>query len=251
MTQANDANPPADGQPPARPTPPQKARPRPGARQAPAILSQTPNLLNLLLCLRRRLVMALSLGVILGAVAAAGAWLFGPVPKHLVKTLLRVPPGSFYVVRTSEVMPDIAMHQRNQVALAKSRLVLTTALRQPAVASLPVLADIIDPVAWLEKEVQVDFSIAPEIMRISISGKETEDLVKLVNAIPRPTSRRSWKKTRPSGWSARNTLASWLPIMTTSSKPGAQPRRPPTSWWAARARTSARGSSPSSSSNWG
>ena len=183
MPSTNDDTPPADGGQPAKPSSAEKTRHRAGSAKAPAILSQTPNLLNLLLCLRRRLVVALTLGVFLGCLAGVGAWFFVPPPKHQVKTLLRVPAGSFYVVRTSEVIPDLSMHQRNQVALARSRLVLTTALRDPAVSNSSLIADSIDPVDWLEKEVAVDFSVAPEIMRISMNGMETDDLVVLVNAL--------------------------------------------------------------------
>ena len=54
--------------------------------------------------------------------------------------------------KTNEDSSNLAGHQRTQAALAKSRLVLNSALRVKEVANLPVLADKIDPVAWLEEE---------------------------------------------------------------------------------------------------
>jgi capsular exopolysaccharide synthesis family protein len=128
-------------------------------------------------------VVALGLGLLLAPLAGAGAWYFAPPARHQVRTFLRVPPRSHYFVRTSEVLPDLAGHQRNQVALCKTRLVLSSALRDPDVANLPLLANKIEPVPWLERELKVDFSFAPEIMRIAIDGMETDDLVVLVNAV--------------------------------------------------------------------
>src|SRR5262249_27689214 len=45
------------------------------------------------------------------------------------------------------------------------------------------LLEMMDPDEWLEKEVQVDFSVAPEIMRISMRGTETEELKVIVKAV--------------------------------------------------------------------
>jgi hypothetical protein len=127
-------------------------------------------------------VVALTLAVPAGVVA----WFFAPPPKHQVRTLIEIPPpGSAFFVRPAEAVPDLQSYQRNQVVLCKSRLVLASALRDPKVANLAILANRLDPIAWLEKEVQADFALSPEIMRISMSGLETDDLVVLVNAIHR------------------------------------------------------------------
>src|SRR5262249_44806506 len=40
-----------------------------------------------------------------------------------------------------------------------------------------------DPVEWLEKEVRADFLEAPEVLRISMDGLNTDQLILLVNAI--------------------------------------------------------------------
>jgi succinoglycan biosynthesis transport protein ExoP len=126
-----------------------------------------------------RLVGAVAVGVVVATVT--GALL--PKPWPTVRTLLRIPLPTPILVRGGASLPDLPSHQRNQIALCKSRLVLGSALRDPTVRNLPVLAEQIEPIAWLEREVQVDFSIAPEIMRIAMTGMETSDLVVLVNAI--------------------------------------------------------------------
>jgi capsular exopolysaccharide synthesis family protein len=112
-------------------------------------------------------------------------WFLAPPPKSTVQTLLRVPAGAPYLFRTLETVPDAQTHQRNQIAMGKSRLVLTKALQYPALAEVPLLDSKLDPLAWLETYVLVDFTVAPEIMKISMKGApaEEEDLGKVVNAI--------------------------------------------------------------------
>src|SRR5262245_13440632 len=134
-------------------------------------------------CLCRRLFLALGLGALLAAGAAVGVW-FGLLgPSRTVRTRLLVPPGRS-VVKNGPVL-DHQQHQRNEIALARSAVVLSTALRNPAVAKLvgTVIPDTIEPVVWLEQNVQVDFSVAPEIMQISMSGTKADELKVLVGAI--------------------------------------------------------------------
>ena len=86
-------------------------------------------------------------------------------------------------MRPGDRRPELSAHQRNQIVLCKSRPVLSAALRDPKVANLSLLADKLDQLEWLEKEVHIDFSVAPEIMRISMRGLDTDALIPLVNAI--------------------------------------------------------------------
>src|SRR5262249_16810581 len=73
---------------------------------------------------------------------------------------------------------------RNQVALVKSHLVLSLALDDPEVArfGLGKSQEIFD---WLEEELQVDFSLSPEILRIALTTAKAELAVALVGAITR------------------------------------------------------------------
>ncbi len=123
------------------------------------------------------------LGLVLGGAGGAGAWFFAPPPKHLVWTSIHLPPAVHTVVRTSDPDPRPDEFQRTQVALGKSRLVLRRALQDPAVARLSLVNGQLDALAWLEKEVRIDFAVAPQVMRISMSGLETDELEVLVNAV--------------------------------------------------------------------
>jgi len=179
---SNDTTPPTTTQPPAPVAASSKGRQR-TPTQTPPVLREAPSPASLLRCLQRRLVLAVSLGVLLACPTAVGVWFFAPPPKHQVRTLIKVPPPSPYLTRTLEPVMDLASHQRNQMAMGKSRLVLVSALRDTSVTELSVIRDQLDAVGWLEREVQLDFSYAPTVLRISMNGLETDDLVPLVNAI--------------------------------------------------------------------
>jgi capsular exopolysaccharide synthesis family protein len=105
---------------------------------------------------------------------------------HLVRTTLHVASNRPSILPNSAGGGggiDFSTYQRTQAALVKSRLVLSAALMDPRVADLSVVRRKADPVAWLEKSIKADYAIAPEILSISLSGEEPEELVVLVNAV--------------------------------------------------------------------
>jgi hypothetical protein len=138
----------------------------------------------LLSALRRRWRLAVSLGLLCGALAATGAW-FVPVPrKFTARTLLHVPPPRHWLVKTGEPLPDALSHQRTQVALAKSRLVLMTALADPSVARFGLKKDQAE-IEALDEQLKVDFSVAPEILCIEMSGEDPDRILALVSLVQR------------------------------------------------------------------
>jgi len=154
---------------------------RPNQGQTPSALTRGPDGMLLLKALQRRWLLAAGLGLILAAAAGSGVYFFMPPPKHTARTLLYVPPQRGVVFRQGS--SDLQNHQRTQVAMLRSRLVLSSALRDPKVAKLEIVKQQIEPVEWLEKEVEGDFSVAPEILRISMKGDKPEQMTVLVDAI--------------------------------------------------------------------
>jgi capsular exopolysaccharide synthesis family protein len=158
-----------------------------GPPAPPAALSAPPNALGLLQALHRRWILATCLGLLCATAAAAVTWASLPPGKYTARTLLRVPPGSPFIFKTNEPVPALGDHQRTQVALVKSRLVLNQALKEPGVSDLETIQNIIGagghPVEWLEKEVQADFAVAPEVLKIAFSGYKPDELTKIVRAI--------------------------------------------------------------------
>jgi capsular exopolysaccharide synthesis family protein len=181
------------------PTPgqPQDSGPSPGqpspnlpvpraARHAapPAALSTPPNAVALLKALRRRWPLALGLGLLLAALLGPGTWLLLPPSKHFVRTLIYLPPPRAVVPGFAvHGASNLDAHQRTQVALVKSRLVLNAALRNPDVAHLGVILAQPEPVEWMEGSVQADFAQAPDILRIHMSGENPDELRTIVDAV--------------------------------------------------------------------
>jgi hypothetical protein len=80
---------------------------------------------------------------------------------------------------------DFEDYVETQVALARSRLVLNTALRSPAVSGLAIVRQQPDAVDWLEKQLRVDADKRTGILRVSIATGEPREQVVLANAVLR------------------------------------------------------------------
>lgn len=152
----------------------------------PPGLAGTPTARALLAALRRRWLLAGVCAFLAAATAGAATWFLMPQPAPTAQSLLHVEAQQpTLIANRGESRGDFQSYQRTQVALVKSRLVLNTALRDPEVAALPVIRQPIDPVTWLQKELLVDFTTAPEILRIGLAGYESEQMRVLVGKITR------------------------------------------------------------------
>jgi beta-lactamase regulating signal transducer with metallopeptidase domain len=74
---------------------------------------------------------------------------------------------------------------RTQLAFLKSSFVLQAALRDPAIADLPMVRAEDNPLRWLKSNLQVGFVDASEIMQVSMTAgaDEVESLRKTVDAV--------------------------------------------------------------------
>jgi capsular exopolysaccharide synthesis family protein len=132
---------------------------------------------------KRRWLRAVLAGALAAALAAAAVWYLMPA-DYTAQALLHVasrPPRSFFAAH--ENSDDFANYQRTQAALVKSKLVLHAALREPAVAALDEVHQRSDPAGWLAKQLVVDTTLAPEILRVSLNGSNPEELPVIVNAV--------------------------------------------------------------------
>ncbi len=141
------------------------------------------NIIGVLKGVRRRWFLALSLGLLFGVTAAAAAWILFPPSKYVARTRLQVQPTQALLFADAHRGSGFTDFQRHHSALVKSRLVLNGALNEPKVKELPIIRRELEPVDWLEREVKVDFNISPNIMQISMTGDEPDQMVTLVNAI--------------------------------------------------------------------
>ncbi len=140
------------------------------------------NVFALLRALQRRWLLAVSLGVLFAGSVAGAVWHFSP-PRFTARTMIHVAANRPHVLMQMDRVNDFASYQRTQIALVKSRLVLNRALNNPNVAALSVVKEHVDPILWLEKEIQADFLTAPEVLKISMNGEKGEELKVVVDAV--------------------------------------------------------------------
>jgi capsular exopolysaccharide synthesis family protein len=140
----------------------------------------------LLQALRRRLLQAVSYGLVAASLAVAAICLAFP-PKYTAQALIhvasRTPKGLFSAGDGWESNDEFAAYQRTQAAWLKSRPVAGAALQQPSVSELATVRDRADAVDWLEKSLQVDTTLGPEILRLTLSGDRPEEIAAILNAV--------------------------------------------------------------------
>jgi polysaccharide biosynthesis transport protein len=160
--------------------------PAPHATGSPPGLSSTPNAIGLLKALRRRWLLASTLGGLLGLVTAIGVAFFLPPANYTAYVKLHMPihpEGVLFAHPEAEQKFD--SFQMTQFAMLKDRLVLNAALRDPAVKRLDMAAITkgTDPVQWLEKEIRIEKPDGPELPRVTLEGDDPVATKVLVTAV--------------------------------------------------------------------
>jgi capsular exopolysaccharide synthesis family protein len=149
------------------------------AAAAPAAPAAAPPSMGALAqALRRCWPRAVILSLVAAAAGVAGVLLAMP-PQYSAVVLLHVssrPPRG-------EGEPEFVNYQRTQSALVKSYTVLHAALEKPDVAALPEVRAHADPLAWLQKALVTDFTLGPEVLRVTLSGDHAEQTALLLNEV--------------------------------------------------------------------
>jgi capsular exopolysaccharide synthesis family protein len=182
---------------------------RPGAQQSLPPLAKTPDAVSLLKALRHRWVLALSLSLLVGVLAAAAAWYLFPQakPTYRAYALLRISQVAQRIVFPTNIEDKVEypVYRQTQAELLRSRYVLRAALKEydqirdellqkdpEAGGKLPLLKDD-DParekekreqvVHWMESEIKAEFLSGSEIMSVSLTGDNPEEVRALVDAV--------------------------------------------------------------------
>lgn len=134
--------------------------------------------------LKYRWVTVLFLGGLLAGVLAFAAWNVIP-SKYSTYSLVRVFSSDPVINSKEDVRErnDFAIYLKSQAAMIKSNFVLTAALRDPRVASLPMLREQNDPERFLEEELKIEFQEGSEILKIMLSGDDPRAISAIVNSI--------------------------------------------------------------------
>jgi capsular exopolysaccharide synthesis family protein len=181
-----DATGPEPEAPPVRgywtepPVPPSHAVPAP----LPPALATGPNTAAILKGLRRRWLLALSLGSLLAAAVGGAAWYFLSA-KYTAVSQVQVSSSQFPVVfvDTADGRTDFLTYLRTQAARIKSRYVLSGALKSDGVKGLDVVTRQADPINWLTDKIKVEYQDGNELITISMSGDDPDQPIALVNAV--------------------------------------------------------------------
>jgi hypothetical protein len=116
------------------------------------------------------------------ALVAAAIWFLLPAPKATVAAKIHIPANNQAILGQNAILGKESTQRH--AALVKSRLVLNAALKNEKVVNAdPAFLHDRDTLSWLEQEIKVDFPSGPEIMRVSMVGDKTEELVILVDAV--------------------------------------------------------------------
>ncbi|MDB5311338.1 MAG: capsular exopolysaccharide biosynthesis protein [Gemmataceae bacterium] len=133
--------------------------------------------------MRRRWLVALPLAGATAAIVYLGAQ-SQLTPVYTARTLVHVGADRRSILYDNVgTRPDTANYQRTQIATVKSRLVRQVVVHDLGPLNLATLRTKADPVGWLEKEIVADYTVAPEILRVTMKGGETGELLLILNAV--------------------------------------------------------------------
>ena len=147
---------------------------------------------SLLHSLRRRWLVGLGLGFLSASLVAGLLFLLVP-EKHQAFVLIRVrraEGGGLSNRQTRYVSTqEFELFKKTQADLMKSSFVITAALRRPGISQLPLVRykpwgrERDDPVAWLERSVQIKSPEGTEIVVMSMRDRYGDQIIKVLNAM--------------------------------------------------------------------
>jgi polysaccharide biosynthesis transport protein len=139
------------------------------------------NFQQLLHALRRRWLLALIVGLLVGGPLAALLWLVTP-ENYEVAAWLRVGDPQQWGEQHRD-QPEYEAFRKTQAARVRSPLVLQDVLNKEGIASLPMLRNEPEPEQFLEDEIIAVIPAESELLQIKMRGKDPHQLVKIVNAV--------------------------------------------------------------------
>jgi capsular exopolysaccharide synthesis family protein len=168
--------------PPQTPEPKKPAAPLPVPVQPPALTS-TPDAFSLLKALKRRWFLAGALGLLLAVVTLATAWLLLPA-RFTAFALMQVSSKSGPLTDRHNNRDEFTIAMKTTAARLKSRDVLMRTLSQDQVRNLSLIKkhpDTLSTLTWMEEFLKIDIQDNSELLTVSLTGEEPNDLQVIVN----------------------------------------------------------------------
>ena len=160
--------------------------------------------------LRRRWLLALCMGLVVGGASAVALWYYFPESSSATALFQVANEEESLIFNTMpKTLASFDVLKKTQLALLKSNFVLTAAIRPADISSLSVLAGEKDQVEWLQDNLVVDFPQNGEILSISLSddNEYSDDLKHLVNAVAKAYNEEVIEKERTRRLTNRDLLA--------------------------------------------
>ncbi|OWK47517.1 polysaccharide biosynthesis tyrosine autokinase [Fimbriiglobus ruber] len=153
----------------------------PGQTLAPTAAARAwPTLPELVNALKRRLVLATFLGMLVGMAAAAAVWLALPSGKHTAMALIQLKP--IVSAGKQSMGEDFESFKQTQMRLLKTRMLLDRVVSNPNVSRLPDIKGTDDPVTFLEDRIKLRWG-SPEILEVSMNGDDPKQILLIVNTM--------------------------------------------------------------------
>lgn len=201
---------------PVLPVPASWSSPAPAPRAATPATSAlvpgsagAPDPFAILRAFRRRLGLALGLGMLAAALVGPIAWFVVPRAAYTAAAVLRVAARAPRIIgNEANSGEDYRRYQLTQKGLVRSRLVINKALDTLGEAPLMTFKGVVDRAEWLSQRLQVEFTDGSELMRIALSGDHPEELAAIVNAVQNAYRIESVDSERGATETRRDTLRS-------------------------------------------
>lgn len=163
---------------------------------APWIESTEPkggfNFISFLHSMRRRWLLGVGLGFLVASTFAILLWMVMPV-KYEAFVQIRVRRNQEQMLRDRQARTihpaDYEIEKQTQAALIRSPFVLNAALREPGISQLRLVRDEPwfgtrdNPIAWLERQLKVEYAQGSEVLRLAMRERHPDELKKLLNAV--------------------------------------------------------------------
>lgn len=133
-----------------------------------------PTPLELWQAFRRRWVLAVFLGLLVGAAAGTATWMALPNGKHQVRALVQIQPHQTLTGKGAGD-PGYEAFKKNQSILLRTRFLLTRVVGKPKISQLPMIQDAADPVKLIEDQIQLRWE-SPEILAVMLNGDDPTQL---------------------------------------------------------------------------
>ena len=134
--------------------------------------------------IRRHWLLGLVLGVIVAAAFGAATYIFVPgyyTPFAYIRVAMS--QESIVYEKSTSSINNYEVFKNTQLGLIKSPYVLMAALRKQDIANLSIVKQENDPLSWLQSELNALYINDSEIMRVSLTSKQSKEATDLVNAV--------------------------------------------------------------------